>query len=41
VISFEGTTPIVADLPGGYADLTYWSGSASAKGTCFPEAIRW
>ena len=43
VISFEGTTPIVAesDLPGGYADLTYWSGSASEKGTCFPEAIRW
>jgi hypothetical protein len=42
-ISFEGTTPIVGegDLPGGYADLTYWSGSASAKGTCFSDAIRW
>ncbi|WP_167559011.1 glycoside hydrolase family 71 protein [Bradyrhizobium canariense] len=43
VISFEGTTPIVgeSDLPGGYADLTYWSGSASSGGTCFTDAIRW
>jgi hypothetical protein len=43
VISFEGATPIVGEsnLPGGYADLTYWSGSASAKGTCFSDAIRW
>jgi Glycosyl hydrolase family 71 len=43
VISFEGATPIAgdSDLPGGYADLTYWSGSASAKGTCFSNAIRW
>ncbi len=43
VISFEGATPIVGEsnLPDGYADLTYWSGSASAKGTCFSSAIRW
>jgi hypothetical protein len=43
VISFEGTTPIIGEsgLPGGYADLTYWSGSASAKGTCFSDGIRW
>jgi hypothetical protein len=42
VISFDGVTPIVGefDLPGGYADLTYWSGSASANGTCFSDAIR-
>lgn len=37
VISFEGTTTINAgpDTRSGYADLTYWSGSASAEGTCF------
>jgi hypothetical protein len=42
VIAFDGKTPIVgsAGLPGGYADLTYWSGSGSAKGTCFSNAIR-
>lgn len=43
VISFDGTTAINSgpDAPGGYADLTYWSGSASAKGTCFSAAIGW
>ena len=43
VIAFEGATPIVRefDLPDGYADLTYWSGSASENGTCFSDAIRW
>jgi hypothetical protein len=43
VISFDGKTPILreSDLVNGYADLTYWSGSASAKGTCFSDAIRW
>jgi hypothetical protein len=42
VISFNGTTAIDSgpDAPGGYADLTYWSGSASAKGTCFSSAIQ-
>jgi Glycosyl hydrolase family 71 len=35
-ISFEGTPAIVDErgLPSGYADLTYWSGSASAAGIC-------
>jgi len=43
VIAFDGKTHIVgnAGLPGGYADLTYWSGSASKAGTCFSNAIRW
>lgn len=39
LISFEGATPIVgpSGLPSGYGDLTYWSGSASANGTCFTD----
>jgi hypothetical protein len=43
IIAFDGKTDIVgnAGLPEGYADLTYWSGSGSAKGTCFSNAIRW
>jgi hypothetical protein len=36
VFSFEGGVDIVgaAGLPSGVLDLTYWSGSASAAGTC-------
>ena len=36
LISFEGRPSIVGEegLASGYADLTYWSGSASAAGTC-------
>lgn len=41
VISFEGNTTIVPEPPGGYADLTIWSGSASSEGTCFSDAVRW
>jgi hypothetical protein len=43
VIAFDGVTPIAGSggLPGGYADLTYWSGSASKTGTCYSNAIRW
>lgn len=41
VISFEGTPEIVSEAPGGYADLTLWSGSASSEGTCYSDAIRW
>src|SRR5262249_23218491 len=43
VISFDGASAVVreAQLPNGYADLTYWSGSASAEGTCFSNAIQW
>ncbi|MBI3631033.1 MAG: hypothetical protein HY221_01735 [Candidatus Sungbacteria bacterium] len=41
VISFDSDTAIAgsAGLPDGYADLTFWSGSASAKGTCYSNAI--
>lgn len=41
VISFDGATAIVSEAPGGYADLTFWSGGASSEGTCFSDAIRW
>ncbi len=41
VIEFEGNTPIStgAETVNGYADLTYWTGSASAAGTCFSIGI--
>lgn len=41
VIAFDGQTTIVGGegLAAGYADLTYWSGSASAKGTCFSDSL--
>ncbi len=42
IISFAGTTYIANKfgLPNGFADLTYWSGSASAKATCFSKAMK-
>ncbi len=39
VVSFAGTTKIdtMQGVPDGYTDLTYWSGSASAAGTCLTK----
>lgn len=41
VIDFAGVTPVVGPegLATEYADLTYWSGSASALGTCFSHDL--
>ena len=42
IIAFRGATQIYGDngLPSGFADLTYWSGSASANGTCFSDGVK-
>lgn len=41
LISFSGNTKIdtIKTTPSGYADLTYWSGSASATKTCFTNDL--
>lgn len=41
IIDFTSNTPIYANkgLPTGHGDMTYWSGSATTKGTCFTNNI--
>jgi len=41
VLFFKGTTKIYGQegLSNGFADFTYWSGSASSSGTCFSDAL--